>query len=463
MTRPTTLPAAQHGAGLLLAVVFLLVVISLFGGIALRMAGTDITDTAVQNDSVEALFMAESGLERAAQRLAAGATCDNAGLAEAARTLGSRGSFEIQSAQLVSGLCRVRVLGSAGLAGATPAQRLIEADLSLGGCRGWAVGNTSGGNEVFLCWDGSSWSRNGPYAAIPNTTLNSVTCPASNICWAVGNQSGGELIARWDGSAWTRIAPAGSIPNQHLFGVHCFDSSTCWAVGNNRTFVRGNNGAWSNGSPGGSFPNVRMNSVYCVDTDDCWAVGNALTTGAPASRGEVIARWTGGSWSRLAPDPALPDVNLLSISCSAWDDCWAVGAQSSGDVFLHWNGTSWQRTGPYPTVPNTTLNGIHCRTGSQDCWAVGNQSGGELIARWNTPNWTRSTYAGVTNRTLYGVFVAGASEAYVVGTNGLIAAIQGGTWANQASPVTSTLRAVTMAPSGGGGAVGVQRWREIIQ
>lgn len=471
MTRPAPLPAAQRGAGLLLAVVFLLVVITLFGGIALRMAGTDITDTAVQNDSVEALFLAESGLERAAQRLAAGATCDNAGLAEAAQTLGSRGSFEIQSAQLVSGLCRVRVQGSVGLAGATPAQRLIEADLSLGGCRGFAVGDRINSGPaaqrgpVLLCWDGSTWTR-AAFAGLPSVNLRSVTCPAANDCWAVGDRlnSGplaqrGEVILHWDGSVWTRIPPVGAIPNQNLYGVHCFDADTCWAVGNNRTFIQWNGVSWSNGATAGGFPNARMNAVYCIADDNCWAVGNV------SSGNEVIAQWTGGSWTQVL-DPDVPNRNLLGITCTSGMNCWAVGAQSTGpnaDNFNRWNGATWLHPSPYPLVPNVPLNAVHCFD-SDTCWAVGNQSNGELIARWNAgpANWTRTNYSGVTNRTLYGIFVAGASEAYAVGANGLIAAIQGGTWSNQTSPVGSTLRVVAMAPAGGG-TVAVQRWREIIQ
>lgn len=468
MTRPAPLPAAQRGAGLLLAVVFLLVVITLFGGIALRMAGTDITDTAVQNDSVEALFLAESGLERAAQRLAAGATCDNAGLAEAAQTLGSRGSFEIQSAQLVSGLCRVRVQGSVGLAGATPAQRSIEADLSLGGCRGFAVGDRINNGPaaqrgaVLLCWDGSTWTR-AAFAGLPNANLNSVSCPAANDCWAVGNTSGGENIQHWDGTAWTRLPPVGAIPNQTLYGVHCFDSNNCWAVGNNRTFLHWNGVAWSNGSPGGSFPNVRMNAVYCVAANNCWAVGNANTTGAPPTRGEVIAHWTGGNWSQVGPDGVLPDVNLFGITCVAGNDCRAVGSPSSGELLLAWDGSNWSRSGLSGSIPNNaTFNAVHCVSAS-NCWAVGNNSGGELLARWNGSVWSRHPTTGaIPNRHLRGVFMVDANEGYSVGDNGMIVRWNGN-WATQASPVTARLRSVSLAPSGGGGSVGVQRWREIVQ
>ncbi|MBI5041490.1 MAG: hypothetical protein HZB57_09950 [Gammaproteobacteria bacterium] len=295
----------QRGAGTLMATVFLLLIIALLGGIGLRMAGTDINDTAVQNDSVEALFLAESGLERALQKLAAGTVCGAAVTDVAAQTLG-RGTFQITSAAINAGLCRVQVLGSVGLAGTTPATRLIEADLSLGGCRGWAVGSASGG-EVLLCWNGTSWSRSGPYPAIPDTTLRGVTCPASNDCWAVGSRSGGGLIAHWDGTTWSRV-PTGSLPNENLYGVHCYDSNNCWAVGNNRAFVRWDGVSWSIGTYAPGFPNTRMNAVSCAAALDCWAVGD--DTG-----GEVIAHWTGGSWSRVATSIAIPNAVLRSVGC----------------------------------------------------------------------------------------------------------------------------------------------------
>ncbi|MBI5041489.1 MAG: hypothetical protein HZB57_09945 [Gammaproteobacteria bacterium] len=86
----------------------------------------------------------------------------------------------------------------------------------------------------------------------------------------------------------------------------------------------------------------------------------------------------------------------------------------------------------------------------------------DIIAHWDGGSWSSNSYAGVSNnRRLYAVYAVNPSEGYAVGANGLIAAWNGSTWADQASPVGSPLRAVTMAPAGGG-AVAVQRWREII-
>ncbi|MBI5463270.1 MAG: hypothetical protein HY941_13880 [Gammaproteobacteria bacterium] len=461
-------PHGQRGAAFIMAAVFLLLVVSLFGLIGLRMASTDINDTALQNDSVEALFLAESGLERALQKLAAGTVCGAAMLDATTQSLG-RGTFQITSAVLNGSLCRVRVLGSVGLAGATPATRLIEADLSMGGCRGFAVGDRINNGPaaqrgaVLLCWDGTTWTR-AAFAGLPSVNLRSVTCPAANDCWAVGDRlnSGpaaqrGEVILHWDGTAWLRVPPS-AIPDVDLYGVHCFDADTCWAVGRNGTFLRWNGVAWSNNSPGGSFPSTQMNGVFCIADLDCWAVGNA-------SGGEVIAHWTGGGWSRIPTTVAIPDVTLSGITCTAFDDCWAVGARSTmppvGEVILHWNGT-WSRSGPWnagPTsVPNVALFGITCVT-ANDCWAVGQQSGQENISHWNGGTWTRTNYP-MSPTTLYGIAMVSANEGYVVGLNGRMARWNG-TWTNQPTIVNRTLHSVAMAPAGGG-TVAVQRWREVI-
>lgn len=464
---------AQRGAGMLLATVFLLVVVALFGLIALRMASTDVTDSAVQSDSIEALFLAESGLERTAQRLVAGTPC-TALLPDAVQFLG-RGTFQITRAvPLPSGLCQVRVLGSVGLPGATPAQRLIEADLSLGGCRGFAVGERINSGPpaqrgaVLLCWDGSTWTR-AAFAGLPNANLYSVSCPAANDCWAVGAPSGGENILHWDGTAWTRW-PISAIPNVNLWSIHCVADDDCWAVGNAYTgnpaaqrgevIIHWNGSTWTRSGPWNDavtgVPNVQLNAVTCSASNDCWAVGNT-------SSGEVIAHWNGVSWTRVVPSGAVPDVILRGVSCVTDTDCRAVGSPSGGEVLLEWNGT-WSRSGLSGSIPNNaTFNAVDC-TSWDNCWAVGNRSGGELLARWNGAAWSRHPQSNaIPNRTLRGLFMVDANEGYSVGDNGLIIRWNSSNWTTQASPVTAQLRSVGMAPSGGGGSAGVQRWREIIQ
>ncbi|HSJ49091.1 MAG TPA: hypothetical protein VLA26_09620 [Gammaproteobacteria bacterium] len=111
----------QRGAATILAVVFLVISVSLMVVAALNMAGSDITDTALTHDAIEALFLAESGLERVAHAYAGGTPClDLAPLGPVA--LGS-GQFQITAASgtdfdavtpLPANQCRIEVLGQAG-------------------------------------------------------------------------------------------------------------------------------------------------------------------------------------------------------------------------------------------------------------------------------------------------------------------------------------------------------------
>lgn len=95
----------------------------------------------------------------------------------------------------------------------------------------WAVGNNSSG-DLFVHWNGSSWTRIGPSATVPNANLLSVTCaktPAggtSNDCWAVGATSGGDNIAHWDGSSWARVGPSASIADVNYNGVTMINPMT---------------------------------------------------------------------------------------------------------------------------------------------------------------------------------------------------------------------------------------------
>jgi hypothetical protein len=78
-----TRPAAQRGVAALMAVLFLLFMLSVVLVIAHQMAATDVHDSAAQNDSVTALFLAESGLERATYQRASGTACAALGSTEA--------------------------------------------------------------------------------------------------------------------------------------------------------------------------------------------------------------------------------------------------------------------------------------------------------------------------------------------------------------------------------------------
>jgi hypothetical protein len=81
------------------------------------------------------------------------------------------------------------------------------------------VGEDSGG-ELIIHWNGSSWSRAGPYGSVPNRKLYSVHCVATDDCWATGEKDGSSAnIIRWDGSSWSAVSAA-SLPNMDLNAIY---------------------------------------------------------------------------------------------------------------------------------------------------------------------------------------------------------------------------------------------------
>ncbi len=121
-TRSAFAAADERGAATVMVALFLLVMVTFALLVALTMGASDITDSAVHDDAVEALFLAESGLERAARRFADGTACITPALAEPPIALG-RGRFAIVSAMFVDNVCRIRVEGAV-----RQARRLAQGD-----------------------------------------------------------------------------------------------------------------------------------------------------------------------------------------------------------------------------------------------------------------------------------------------------------------------------------------------
>ena len=298
----------QRGAVTLMGALFLIIVIIVLLNTVQRMAASDIMDSALQNDSVEALFIAESGLERAAWRYSSGSTC--AALTGETGNTG-RGSFQVIATSTVGTLCRVRVSGSVQtttVANAT--RRVIEGDFTPGSIPGgaWAVGEKQGGSANIDQWDGIAWS---PSAAptVPNKDLFGISCVSGSDCWAVGEDKNGERIIHWDGSSWSRSGPYGSIPDKKLYAITCIATDDCWAVGEDsggELIIHWNGSNWSRSGPYGSIPNKKLYAVHCAATDDCWATGEK--DGSSAN----IIRWDGSNWSAVSA-PSLPNKDLNAI------------------------------------------------------------------------------------------------------------------------------------------------------
>lgn len=424
----------QRGAAALMATVFLLLAITLLGTIGLRLSGTDIIDTAQQNDSVEALFLAESGTERALQRLAAGTSC--ATLAEPGTlfTLG-RGDFEIQTSvdNALTGWCDVSIVGRFLLAGSPTAQRQIDVSLQqAGGIGAWAVGN---GGAIYA-WSGSSWSA---VTSPTGARLNAAYCVSASECWAVGN---GGVILHWTGSNWTSV-PSGT--GEALQGVACIPNnpSVCYAVGNDTVrYWNGSNWAFAWLIGGGNLTGVSCTATTCYAVRDDGRIYQNLF-GVWVS----FVNFSGDNWN--------------AISCLPSGECWAAGDRSSNNYrFASLVSGSWS-THSFNNTPAKNLYGIHC-TASDTCWAVGQPHGPDdkIIRRSGT--FTAVEVSGGND--LRAIDCASATDCLAVGNNGAVQHWNGSAWSQATTGMPSVnLYGVAMTgAAGGGGGVQLMRWQEHI-
>jgi len=319
------------------------------------------------------------------------------------------------------------------------AKRVVSQEVIISTGQGWIVGDNAAGNDVILNWLGTSWTRSGPHASVPDVDLNGVTfaskTDSSGYAWAVGDRQGGDAtIIYWDGANWSRIIPSASVPNKNLNSVTCVDPNHCWAVGDSATFIQWNGTSWiNNASVGVSKKNIY--DVACVASNDCWAVGKKDGTA-------LIMYWNGSIWSRYAAGTVASD-DLYGVTCVDSNNCWVVGKKGT---FGYWNGVSWSGITPGGALSNIDMQGVTCNA-INDCWAVGDRQGGNAtIARWNGATWFRITpAASVNNSDLYNVSCLDANTCWAVGQNKSIAFWNGSIWAGfspDASVPNAHLRSV---------------------
>jgi len=129
-------PDRQRGAVTLIGALFIIITLALMIEVIQRMAASDVLDTAVQNDAVAALFIAETGIEHASYLYVNGTICGDLSLVNSLAA--GRGEFDITSSALVGTDCQIRVRGEISSFGV---QRVIEATLKNDG--GNLIGNAN--------------------------------------------------------------------------------------------------------------------------------------------------------------------------------------------------------------------------------------------------------------------------------------------------------------------------------
>ena len=251
---------------------------------------------------------------------------------------------------------------------------------------------------------------------------NSVSCPSSSSCIAVGTNGEEAAAETWNGKEWSSAGvvarPSGAKEESTLSGVSCISAGACTAVGyyvnSSGTKVtlaeRWNGTEWSVQStpnPTGALRSY-LEGVSCTSSTACTTVG--YYQGSSGEDTMLVERWNGTEWSiQSTPAPAgATSSSLRGVSCSSSSACTAVGIYGTGSsagtaLAESWNGTEWSVQST-PALSGTGLTGVSC-TSSSSCEAVGFSSSsttGAVLERWNGAEWALQTVAQPSKKS-YGI------------------------------------------------------------
>jgi hypothetical protein len=177
----------------MITVLFLLIVVGFAVLVSLDMSGSDVSDSTSQHNSVQGLFLAESGLERALYRYSSGTAC-GATLMEGPIAFGA-GTYSIVAPEgavapyISAGAC---VVGARGFVGNNA--RTIEA--SMTGGVGGAIAHTADSSRNATNQGNANWNLNIP--ASTNRLLVVGVSIRNNASQTVSQ-------VRYDGIALTRV------------------------------------------------------------------------------------------------------------------------------------------------------------------------------------------------------------------------------------------------------------------
>jgi hypothetical protein len=131
--------------------------------------------------------------------------------------------------------------------------------------------------------------------------------------------------------------------------------------------------------------NTELNGASARTSTDAWAVGVQFGAAGQAPPPPVAYHWNGSAWSLTATPSFGVNGGLNAVSASSAADAWAVGFTVRGyrnrqSLFEHWNGSAWSVV----SGPGRGLNGV-VDLSATNAWAVGT---GGVVEHWDGTAWS---------------------------------------------------------------------------
>ena len=250
----------------------------------------------------------------------------------------------------------------------------------------WAVGNDYNasytvGRPVALHWDGEQWQR--MQLPIASGWLYDVAAIAADDVWAVGKAASRPLVLHWNGRAWSVVPTPPLGRTSALNAVDGTSAHSVWAAGAegldgptygiSNLMLRWNGQRWTRLATGS---NSASEALDATSSDEAWVYEFDW---GESGGDDWLVRWSRGM--RKLVSSYSGSGNLEDIAAVSATSIWAVGARAwepDYPLVTHWNGKAMRVQPAFANMRGTSLEAIVARSPT-DVWAVGDH----LIARYS--------------------------------------------------------------------------------
>jgi hypothetical protein len=209
-------------------------------------------------------------------------------------------------------------------------------------------------------WAIHRFSANAATQQYPDDYLNAVACPSAAQCWAVGqtgtapggntlSEARGPLLQHETGGRWQRVPPAGlGARGAALESITCPGTADCWAVGGNSAAGRAVIEHWTGGAwhrvPSPGRHGSQLNSVSCASASACWATGG--TQSRSGTTAGLLEHWDGSRWSIITT--VAGGLKPRQFSCPGGGYCLVLGVRDGAAAAATYSGGRWTAVPPPP-------------------------------------------------------------------------------------------------------------------